>query len=261
MSPGSSTESYPAFARIGLRENPGKNLNQSYQRSSADRGVCLLIRSCALAWIKFPHGLITWHKCPDIPLPPQPVVTRWGTWIRSVVYYSKHFKEVVTVIDKLPETDSAACVKAVKDCLNDSRVKNDIAYITSNFSFIPANTEQLQREKQSLCSQIAIVKEAQVNIHSALGETGKKVKNKWDNVLNKNVGFSLLEKVSRVISGESVNVPVSIDVSIVPNLKFAPLTSVSVERSFSAFKMILSDKRQRLTVENLEKNSGGVLCR
>ncbi|KAJ4450684.1 hypothetical protein ANN_02113 [Periplaneta americana] len=28
MSPGSSTESYPAFARIGLSENPGKNLNQ-----------------------------------------------------------------------------------------------------------------------------------------------------------------------------------------------------------------------------------------
>ncbi|KAJ4429832.1 hypothetical protein ANN_22036 [Periplaneta americana] len=28
MSQGSSTESYPAFARIGLRENPGKNLNQ-----------------------------------------------------------------------------------------------------------------------------------------------------------------------------------------------------------------------------------------
>ncbi|KAJ4444894.1 hypothetical protein ANN_06692 [Periplaneta americana] len=28
MSPGSSTESYSAFAHIGLRENPGKNLNQ-----------------------------------------------------------------------------------------------------------------------------------------------------------------------------------------------------------------------------------------
>ncbi|KAJ4429783.1 hypothetical protein ANN_21987 [Periplaneta americana] len=28
MSPGSSTESYPVFARIGLRENPGKTLNQ-----------------------------------------------------------------------------------------------------------------------------------------------------------------------------------------------------------------------------------------
>ncbi|KAJ4426712.1 hypothetical protein ANN_26510 [Periplaneta americana] len=28
MSPGSSTESYLVFAHIGLRENPGKNLNQ-----------------------------------------------------------------------------------------------------------------------------------------------------------------------------------------------------------------------------------------
>ncbi|KAJ4445733.1 hypothetical protein ANN_12418 [Periplaneta americana] len=28
MSPGSSTESYPAFAHLGLRENPGKNINQ-----------------------------------------------------------------------------------------------------------------------------------------------------------------------------------------------------------------------------------------
>ncbi|KAJ4448760.1 hypothetical protein ANN_00151 [Periplaneta americana] len=34
MSPGSSTESYPAFARIGLRENPGKNLNQKLLSSS-----------------------------------------------------------------------------------------------------------------------------------------------------------------------------------------------------------------------------------
>ncbi|KAJ4428369.1 hypothetical protein ANN_24388 [Periplaneta americana] len=30
ISPGSSTESYPAFARIGLMENPGKNLNQDF---------------------------------------------------------------------------------------------------------------------------------------------------------------------------------------------------------------------------------------
>ncbi|KAJ4438342.1 hypothetical protein ANN_14284 [Periplaneta americana] len=28
MSPESSIESYPAFAHIGLRENPGKNINQ-----------------------------------------------------------------------------------------------------------------------------------------------------------------------------------------------------------------------------------------
>ncbi|KAJ4445030.1 hypothetical protein ANN_06829 [Periplaneta americana] len=30
MSPESTTESYPAFARIGLRKSPGKNLNQIF---------------------------------------------------------------------------------------------------------------------------------------------------------------------------------------------------------------------------------------
>ncbi|KAJ4437044.1 hypothetical protein ANN_17178 [Periplaneta americana] len=36
MSPGSSTESYPAFARIGLRENPGKNFKQGFRAEMYD---------------------------------------------------------------------------------------------------------------------------------------------------------------------------------------------------------------------------------
>ncbi|KAJ4444459.1 hypothetical protein ANN_06251 [Periplaneta americana] len=40
MSPGSSTDSYPAFAHIGLRENPGKNLNQNINGSSDRRRNC-----------------------------------------------------------------------------------------------------------------------------------------------------------------------------------------------------------------------------
>ncbi|KAJ4438426.1 hypothetical protein ANN_14371 [Periplaneta americana] len=43
MSPGSSTESYPAFARIGLRENPGKNLNQ-LEFSSPDEHTSQIIQ-------------------------------------------------------------------------------------------------------------------------------------------------------------------------------------------------------------------------
>ncbi|KAJ4435381.1 hypothetical protein ANN_17995 [Periplaneta americana] len=51
MSPGSSTESYPAFARIGLRENPGKkpqpdptirierDLNQAHQVEQEKRAI------------------------------------------------------------------------------------------------------------------------------------------------------------------------------------------------------------------------------
>jgi hypothetical protein len=27
------------------------------------------------------------NKAPDIPLPPTPVITRWGTWLDDTMYY------------------------------------------------------------------------------------------------------------------------------------------------------------------------------
>ncbi|KAJ4428376.1 hypothetical protein ANN_24395 [Periplaneta americana] len=48
MSPGSSTENYPEFARIGLRENPGKNLNQATCRDRDSNPGHLVSRPDAL---------------------------------------------------------------------------------------------------------------------------------------------------------------------------------------------------------------------
>ncbi|KAJ4437673.1 hypothetical protein ANN_17818 [Periplaneta americana] len=39
MSPGSNTESYPAFSHIGLRETPGKNLNQIMEKKWKYKGT------------------------------------------------------------------------------------------------------------------------------------------------------------------------------------------------------------------------------
>jgi len=29
----------------------------------------------------------------DIPLPPQPIITRWGTWLEAAIYYSDNFQD------------------------------------------------------------------------------------------------------------------------------------------------------------------------
>lgn len=34
---------------------------------------------------------------PGIPLPPAPVITRWGTWLDAVVYYSTHWTLILEV--------------------------------------------------------------------------------------------------------------------------------------------------------------------
>lgn len=34
----------------------------------------------------------------DVPLPPQPVVTRWGTWLTAALYYAKHFNTIKVIL-------------------------------------------------------------------------------------------------------------------------------------------------------------------
>jgi hypothetical protein len=35
---------------------------------------------------------------PDVALPPEPVLTRWGTWMQAVNFYNEHFDVVKLVV-------------------------------------------------------------------------------------------------------------------------------------------------------------------
>ena len=51
-----------------------------------------LISNGKKIFLKCPACCEMFHdKAPDVPLPQQPVVTRWGTWITAAFYYTKHF--------------------------------------------------------------------------------------------------------------------------------------------------------------------------
>ncbi|KAJ4434717.1 hypothetical protein ANN_23285 [Periplaneta americana] len=52
MSPGSNTENYPAFAHIGLRENPGKNLNQTSASLPKQKEYSVDVRQAVLNALK-----------------------------------------------------------------------------------------------------------------------------------------------------------------------------------------------------------------
>ncbi|KAJ4436030.1 hypothetical protein ANN_18657 [Periplaneta americana] len=60
MSPGSTTDSYPAFAHNGLRENPGKNLNQLHWKYMIiDEGHRMKNHHCKLTQVLNTHYLAT----------------------------------------------------------------------------------------------------------------------------------------------------------------------------------------------------------
>lgn len=71
-------------------------------------------------------------------------------------------------------------------------------------------------------------------------------------VINANPDYRFLCSVKKVLCGENVDEEFDLTLSQMCSLKFAPITSCDVERSFSVYKNILTDKRRNLTENNLE---------
>ena len=71
-------------------------------------------------------------------------------------------------------------------------------------------------------------------------------------VLARNPGYSVLKNVSDILNGCNADLPEGFNPVTVSLFKHVPLTSADVERSFSAFKLILSNKRHKLTPQHLE---------
>jgi hypothetical protein len=45
---------------------------------------------------------------PGLPLPPEPVITRWGTWIEAVIFNVNNYEGIKIVIEKLDNDLSAS---------------------------------------------------------------------------------------------------------------------------------------------------------
>ena len=85
------------------------------------------------------------------------------------------------------------------------------------------------------------------------GKKGKQVQAKLDYVLGKNQGEKVLREFANIIKGEQGNIPNGWSASDVADMNYAPVQSVDVEKSFSIYKNILTERRHSLTEENLGK--------
>jgi len=70
---------------------------------------------------------------PNAPLPPEPVLTRWGTWLEAAIFNCDHFEGLKNVIDKLSEEKSSASIEKRKNMLHLLSVINDLIFIKTNF--------------------------------------------------------------------------------------------------------------------------------
>lgn len=145
-------------------------------------------------FIKAPSRVDTFKTmAPGIPLPPQPILLRWGTWLTAAFYYCEHFPIIQAIINQFDKEDAISIAKCQK-LLSEGTLKNKLIYIKPNFSSLPVAITKLETSGLALTESINVVATVKNIIRKSPSEIGKNINLKFDNVLNKNKGFDQIKK-------------------------------------------------------------------
>ena len=147
----------------------------------------------------------------------------------------------------------------MKDALNNilcpASLKTDIAYITAHCFCLVSCLLVLEKQDARLLEQW----NAFHTVYDCTKDLSQ-LKDKWPAVLSRNLGLSSLMPMLQVLYPGASDLGIQCDDSNIRSLtaseiaafKFASLTSVDVERSFSRYKTVLRQNQETFTTENLK---------
>jgi hypothetical protein len=179
--------------------------------------------------VKSPLREYEYKEQTGLPMPPKPVITRWNTWLLTAFYYAENFGKVKTFIEKL--NNSSEAIKCVKQLVNSRSLEQNLLNL-KELKFITEAITTLQTQNLKTTTQLEILK----SVKSRL--SGKALQ-KLDKSLAKNPDLETFTSDGNDYEFKSLT-------------KFAPLVSTDIERSFSKYKEILSDKRQNMALQTIE---------
>ena len=210
-----------------------------------------LVSTVKRIFVRAPSHTIIWKVvCPEVPLPPEPVLIRWGTWIDAALFYAKNFEKVKNVVSQLLPEDAVADWKVSKiaqeplPCLKRGLYCRKLA-------FLPAVLTCLEEAGLPLGRTFAILDKAKSNLDSIAGQKGLLLQNKFNSVLERNPDVLLLRSIVGCLKAEEGYIPEGFGPGDVANLKFCPTANVDVERTFSVYKTVLTVRRHRLVEKNV----------
>lgn len=191
---------------------------------------------------------------PDLPLPPQPIITRWGTWLQAVLYYAKHYGNINKILETL-DNEEAASIQIAQDLLSDKTVKADIIYIAANYGCLEDSIKRLETTGLLLSTQIKIVEDVVQSFDKICTSEALSIRDKLLSILRKNTGYATMKNISASLNGlkPSEKYDSKYDVNETLAFKFAPITSIQVERNFSMYKNVLRTNRQSFLFEALKE--------
>ena len=211
-----------------------------------------LISTTKSIFIKAPHRTHLFRElCPNVPLPPSPIITRWGTWLEAARYYAEHFENLNKVVMALDETE-ALSIQECRELVSDVGAKHSLTFTTSNFSILPTTIAKFETRVWELKTAVHLME-----------DIGKEMANlydfiKWNDILRENVGFGTLREINQLLTGETEKpqneLIKRLSCTELASFVYAPVVSCDVQRVFSMYKTVLADNRRSFLFENLKQH-------
>uniref|UniRef100_T1H901 DUF659 domain-containing protein n=1 Tax=Rhodnius prolixus TaxID=13249 RepID=T1H901_RHOPR len=212
-----------------------------------------LISSVKKVFLKAPSRIkMLKDLYPDLCLPPEPILTRWGTWLEAAQYYYENYNKIKNVLSHLG--DEAVAINTAKSLFEKPNLRNDLAFISDNCVFLGQAITQLESQNVRLTENVSNVKKVIEKVEGIPGSKGDLIRSKLVEVLSKNKGWETICQISDIISGTEVTSEhrVPFTTNEITSFSKAPTTSVDVERSFSRYKSILRPDRRHFTFQHLK---------
>lgn len=172
--------------------------------------------------------------------------------MEAAIFYADNLLPIKNVVQQFDPAE-AKSIAECQDLLTKDSVASELTFIKSHLGFLPGAITKLEESGLALDKSLAVIEDVQNKLHLIPGPKGEIFRSKMSAVIKKNAGLSVLAQVKKVICGEATSLPEGMSPSEAAALKFCPIVSVDVERSFSVFKNLFSDRRHSFTEENLEK--------
>ena len=166
-----------------------------------------------------------------LPSPPDPVITRWVTWLKAVLYYSENLPDVRTIVNNW--TNAGLLVSRAKGAINVEDLLPDLVKI-NQYRTLAANVEFLEGSACTITEEYGLLKNMQFDDDPCAIK----------NYITKRLSNSDLETIINCINS-------TIDPSSYALLQKAQPTSAAVERSFSMLNKLLR-KDRNFDVKNVK---------
>ena len=168
-----------------------------------------------------------------LPSPPDPVITRWATWLRAALHYSENLPAVRTIVNNW--TRAGLLVSRAKDAINVEGLVSDLVKINQHWT-LAANVEFLEGSACTITKAYGLLKNMQFD------------DDPWaiKDYINKRLSNSDLETIIYCTN-------LTIDPTSYALLQKAQPTSAAVERSFSMLNKLLR-KDRNFDVKNVKKH-------